>query len=66
MLYAGGFTQNDRKQWRVVIFTNLVHAFQVILSAMEEQGVDFEYPNNEVSFIIIGCCVHGCLCLTYP
>lgn len=52
MLYAGGFTQGDRKQWRVVIFTNLVHAFQVILSAMEEQDVQFEHSQNEVGTFI--------------
>lgn len=49
MIYAEGFTAEDRKSWRVVIFTNLVHAFQVILSAMEEQGVTYEDPANNVS-----------------
>lgn len=46
LIHAGGFTRTERKQWRVVIFTNLVHAFQVIFSAMQEQGREFENPVN--------------------
>ena len=49
MIYAEGFTSNDRKQWRVVIFTNLINAFQTILSAMEEQEIPFTDPGNNVS-----------------
>lgn len=47
MIYAEGFSATDRKQWRMVIFSNLVHAFQVILSAMEEQDTDYDNPNNK-------------------
>lgn len=48
MIYAEGFSPADRKQWRVVIFTNLVNAFQTILTAMEEQEVPFSNPGNNV------------------
>ena len=48
MLYADGFDSRERRQWRCVIFTNLVHAFQVILSAMEEQNVGFANDKNNV------------------
>lgn len=48
MIYAEGFSQQDRRQWRAVIFTNLVQAFQTVLNAMEEQGVQFESSGNEV------------------
>lgn len=47
LLYAEGFSMEDRRQWRVVIFNNLINAFQVILSAMEEQNVQFSDPSNE-------------------
>ena len=48
MIYAEGFSQQDRRQWRAVIFTNLVHAFQTVLNAMEEQGVEFGNDANRV------------------
>jgi hypothetical protein len=51
VIHAGGFNKTERKQWRVVIFNNLVNAFQVILGAMEEQRTDFEDDDNIVSFV---------------
>jgi len=48
VIHAGGFTKNERKQWRVVIFNNLVNAFQILLGAMEEHGTDFEDDENRV------------------
>jgi guanine nucleotide-binding protein subunit alpha len=49
VIHAGGFNKTERKQWRVVIFNNLVNAFQVILGAMEEQRTEFEDDDNIVS-----------------
>jgi guanine nucleotide-binding protein subunit alpha len=48
VIHAGGFTKTERKQWRAVIFNNLVGAFQTLLSAMEEHGTDFEDEENRV------------------
>ena len=48
MIYANGFNDSDRKQWRVVIFANLVSAFHTILLAMEEFEVPFQKPGNNV------------------
>lgn len=48
LIHAGGFTQDDRKQWRAIIFSNLVQAFEVVIKAMEEQDTQFENPNNSV------------------
>jgi guanine nucleotide-binding protein subunit alpha len=49
VIHAGGFNKTERRQWRVVIFNNLVNAFQVILGAMEEQRTEFEDDDNIVS-----------------
>ncbi|KAK4994306.1 hypothetical protein LTR66_005627 [Elasticomyces elasticus] len=46
LIHTGGFKKDERKQWKVTIFHNLLHAFQVIFSAMEEQDMDFENPEN--------------------
>lgn len=48
MIYTEGFSQQERRQWRAVIFTNLVHTFQTILGAMDEQGVSFADADNSV------------------
>lgn len=50
MIYANGFNDQDRKQWRVVIFANLISAFHTILQAMEELEEPFKNANNQVSF----------------
>jgi guanine nucleotide-binding protein subunit alpha len=49
LLHTKGFSSSERKQWKVTIFNNLLHAFQVIFGAMEEQEVDFAHETNIVS-----------------
>jgi guanine nucleotide-binding protein subunit alpha, other len=49
VIHAGGFSRNERKQWRQVIFHNLVNAFQIILGAMEDTNTAFEDDGNLVS-----------------
>ncbi|KAJ9638966.1 G-Protein alpha subunit [Coniosporium tulheliwenetii] len=46
IIHADGFSKNERKQWRVVIFSNLVNAFQTIFAAMTEQETEFEDDDN--------------------
>jgi len=49
LIHTKGFSPMERKQWKVTIFNNLLHAFQVIFGAMEEQEVDFAQESNIVS-----------------
>lgn len=49
LIHTKGFQTAERKQWKVTIFNNLLHAFQVIFGAMEEQEVDFAEEGNIVS-----------------
>ncbi|KAF2087254.1 guanine nucleotide binding protein, alpha subunit [Saccharata proteae CBS 121410] len=49
VIHAGGFSKAERKQWRVVIFNNLINAFEIIFSAMQEQGITFDSPESTVS-----------------
>jgi guanine nucleotide-binding protein subunit alpha len=46
LIHAGGFNKQERKNWRSVIFNNLINAFQIILGAMEEQRTEFEDEAN--------------------
>lgn len=48
IINAGGFNKTERKQWRAIIFNNLVSAFQTIFAAMQEQETDFEDDDNLV------------------
>lgn len=48
LIHAKGFSDSERQQWKVTIFNNLLHAFQVIFGAMEEQEVDFADQDNIV------------------
>jgi guanine nucleotide-binding protein subunit alpha len=48
VIHAGGFNRTERKQWRAIIFNNLVSAFQTIFAAMQEQETEFEDDDNIV------------------
>lgn len=46
LIHTKGFPTQERKQWRVTIFGNLLHAFQCIQGAMEEHDVQYADPSN--------------------
>ena len=48
IIHSSGFSKTERKQWRVVIFHNLVDAFQILLGAMEDADIDFVIDDNLV------------------
>ena len=52
LINHGGFSKTERKQWRVVIFGNLISAFQVLLSAMSDHEIDFQNADNIVSWTL--------------
>ncbi|KAF1815628.1 guanine nucleotide binding protein, alpha subunit [Eremomyces bilateralis CBS 781.70] len=46
VIHTGGFSRNERKQWRAVIFNNLINAFNTIFLVMEEHDEMFEDQAN--------------------
>lgn len=44
-----GFTKNEKEEWRVIIFNNILDGLRMIVDAMEEFHIDFEYENSSVS-----------------
>jgi len=46
LINKGGFSQEERYEWRVVIFNNLVQAFNIVLRAMAEHDVRCELGNE--------------------
>ena len=43
-----GFTKNEKEEWRVIIFNNILDGLRLTLDAMEEFGISFEYENTTV------------------
>lgn len=55
-----GISKNEKEEWRVIIFNNLLDGLRMIIDAMEEMGIEFQYENTTVSnssrrFILLPC-----------
>lgn len=48
LIYAQGFSNSEKLEWKPVIFSNIVQSFKTIYDAMTELGIDFSEPENEV------------------
>ena len=49
LIYNRGFSNNEKMEWKPVVFNNIVQSFRTIFEAMKELDVAFENPENEVS-----------------
>jgi guanine nucleotide-binding protein subunit alpha len=49
LIYAQGFSKNEKMEWKPVVFTNIVQSFRLIFDAMNDLGIGFENPDNEAS-----------------
>ncbi|PUU74549.1 guanine nucleotide binding protein, alpha subunit [Tuber borchii] len=47
LIHASGFSKNDRDDYRVIIFSNLLNSFKIILEAMESYDLTFQNEENE-------------------
>ena len=54
LIYAQGFSKNEKLEWKPVVFTNIVQSFRLIFDAMNELGIKFENPDNEASNLLPG------------
>ena len=43
-----GFGKNEKEEWRVIIFNNILDGLRLIVDAMEEFGISFAYDNTTV------------------
>ncbi|KAH0551029.1 hypothetical protein GP486_007614 [Trichoglossum hirsutum] len=48
LLYASGFSKNEREDYRCIIFSNILNAFKVLTYAMEQLEITFDDKENEV------------------
>jgi guanine nucleotide-binding protein subunit alpha len=44
-----GISKSEKEEWRVIIFNNLLDGLRMIIDAMEEMGIEFQYENTTVS-----------------
>ena len=51
IIHTGGFSLDERKEARQVIFSNLVVAFKIIMEEMTDLGVEFEKEESEVCMV---------------
>ncbi|KAI5840531.1 guanine nucleotide binding protein, alpha subunit [Morchella snyderi] len=47
LIHASGFSKSDREDYRVIIFSNLLNSFKIILEAMEAYNLTFVNKENE-------------------
>jgi len=43
-----GFSKQEKEEWRVIIFNNILDSLRLIVDAMEEFGIQFAYDNTTV------------------
>jgi guanine nucleotide-binding protein subunit alpha len=49
LIYAQGFSKNEKNEWKPVIFGNIIQSFRLIFDAMNEMGIMLENEENEAS-----------------
>lgn len=48
LIYATGFSKNEKLEWKPVVFNNIVQSFRLIHDAMSDMNIAFEKPESEV------------------
>lgn len=47
-----GFSKNEKEEWRIIIFQNIIDGLRMIVDAMEEFKIPFQYENTTVGLSI--------------
>ncbi|EHA47250.1 G-Protein alpha subunit [Pyricularia oryzae] len=53
LIYAQGFSKNEKIEWKPVVFQNIVQSFRLIHDAMQELDIEFENKENERNITLI-------------
>lgn len=43
-----GFSKNEKEEWRIIIFNNILDGLRMTTDAMGDLGIPFEYENTSV------------------
>lgn len=49
IIHSGGFPDDERRQTRAVIYSNVVIAFKVLLDIMRTESIEFEQEKTKVN-----------------
>ena len=55
IIHEGGFTNEDNKQYKPVVYSNTIQSLVAIIRAMGTLNIAFGDPDKEVSFFRIVC-----------
>ncbi|KMU77198.1 guanine nucleotide-binding protein alpha-1 subunit [Coccidioides immitis RMSCC 3703] len=47
IIHAGGFPEDERRQTRAIIYSNMIVAFKILLDIMEAEGIEFEAADTK-------------------
>lgn len=61
IIHSGGFPEDERRQTRAVIYSNIVIAYKVLLEIMRTENIDFKSDSTRVSPIPT-CLLVECKC----
>ncbi|KAL1887960.1 G-Protein alpha subunit [Ceratocystis pirilliformis] len=53
LIYAQGFSKNEKLEWKPVIFNNIIHSYRLIYYVMRELSIPFQYPENEKNMAVV-------------
>ncbi|KAK7922998.1 G-protein alpha subunit [Apiospora marii] len=53
LIYAQGFSKNERLEGKPVVFNNVVQSMRTIFDVMSDQGIEFENKDNEKNQAIV-------------
>jgi len=59
IIHESGFTSEDFKQYRPVVYSNTIQSLVAILRAMPNLGISFGSNEREVSQFVIPSCIAG-------
>jgi guanine nucleotide-binding protein subunit alpha len=46
-----GFSKNEKEEWRLIIFQNIIDGLRRIVDAMDEFNIPFEFENTTVRIL---------------
>lgn len=52
IIHDGGFPEEERRQTRAVIYSNILIAFKVLLGIMNAENIDFADQKTKVRFVV--------------
>jgi hypothetical protein len=71
IIHEGGFTTEDNKQFKPVVYSNTIQSLVTIVRAMAVLHIEFENSEREVLYIMRiahitpPCCAYLCLCICF-